>query len=90
MTKRLIGAAQAALGSIVYTHRRAELQVALDEARQPVTVTPDQAVELILTFCREADGEPTPAEVEGLTAKNKQKIVTVITAILQKSRELGL
>lgn len=79
MTKRLIEAAEAALGSIVYTHRRAELHAALDEARQPVTVTPDQAVE-ILAVMLSAFGEPI----------SQEDTVGVATAILQKARELGL
>lgn len=95
MTKRLIDAAQAAINSycgleVGLNTRVEQLQAALDEARQPVTVTPDQAVEILgvmLTTC----GEPaTQEEVDALTAVDKLKIVIVVTAILQKARELGL
>lgn len=96
MTKRLIEAAQAAVDSYcgleVGLHTRIEqLQAALDEARQPVTVTEEQAIDLVLTFHRAADGdEPTQAEVDALSTEGKQEIAAVMTAVLLRAKELGL
>lgn len=88
MTKRLIDAAQKSLtpGGI----NDNVLQAAIDEARQPVTVTPDQAVE-ILAVTLSTFGEPvTQEERNALSAEDKQETARVVTAILQKARELGL
>lgn len=91
MTKRLRDAAQAAVDAGDFNSQVDELQAALDEARQPVTVTEEQAINLIMTFHRAADGdEPTQAEVDGLSAEDKLEIVAVMAAVLEKARELGL
>lgn len=93
MTKRLIDAAQAVVEDPDFRDSCAtvdELQAALDEARQPVTVTPDQAVE-ILAVMLSTFGEPVTQEARNaLSAEDKQETAMVVTAILQKARELGL
>lgn len=93
MTKRLIAAAEAVIENTMWDSSGLtdDMQAALNEARQPVTVTPDQAVELILTFHRVADGaQPTQEETDRLTAHDKLEIAAVMTAVLQNARELGL
>lgn len=88
MTKRLIDAAQAVLTTGIAA---GELEAALDEARQPVTVTEEQAVELLVAFNRATDmDDPTQAEIDGVTAEDRLEIAVIMVAILEKARELGL
>lgn len=99
MTKRLIDAARLALMDyrlLLHRHeghmltRADELQAAIEAARQPVTVTPDQAVEILVVMLTTFGESASQADIDALSAEAKQEIVGVVTAILQRARELGL